>query len=190
MLYFTLNLILWLLKPKSKDVYLSVNWFITVIEKIATRKFNCNISCNKFLWPRFSLKWTLCWHFLREMISFCANVEEWMEKDKQNVIAIHCKGGKGRTGTMICTWLVHCGVFEEAKVSGVDPVVWGSIYMYHMQAPETLLITHIVKSSMGSKFQCVLIYIEGAWFFSFCLAVHVQWKHLWGQYLWIVKCLN
>lgn len=34
--------------------------------------------------------------------------------------------------------------------------------MYHMQAPETLLITHIVKSSMESKFQCVLIYIEGA----------------------------
>lgn len=121
------------------------------------------------------------------MIAFCANVEEWMDKDKQNVIAIHCKGGKGRTGTMICTWLVHCGVFEEAKVSGVDPVVWGSIY--HMQAPETLLISHVVKSSMGSKFQCVLIYIEGG-FFSFCLAVHVQWKHLWGQYLWIVKCLK
>lgn len=54
---------------------------------------------------------------LREMIDFCTNVEEWMEKDKQNVIAIHCKGGKGRTGTMICTWLVHCGVFEEAKES-------------------------------------------------------------------------
>lgn len=33
MLYFTLNLILWLLKPKSKDVYLSVNWFITVKKK-------------------------------------------------------------------------------------------------------------------------------------------------------------
>lgn len=74
------------------------------------------------------------------MIGFCANVEEWMEKDKQNVIAIHCKGGKGRTGTMICTWLVHCGVFEEAKVSGVDPVVLGSIY--HMKAPETYLIRH------------------------------------------------
>ncbi|XP_048776038.1 phosphatidylinositol 3,4,5-trisphosphate 3-phosphatase TPTE2-like [Ostrea edulis] len=54
---------------------------------------------------------------VREMVAFCTNVEEWMEQDKQNVIAIHCKGGKGRTGTMICTWLVHCGVFDEAQES-------------------------------------------------------------------------
>ncbi|XP_062608219.1 phosphatidylinositol 3,4,5-trisphosphate 3-phosphatase TPTE2-like [Saccostrea cucullata] len=54
---------------------------------------------------------------LREMVAFCANVEEWMEQDKRNVIAIHCKGGKGRTGTMICTWLVHCGIFDEAQES-------------------------------------------------------------------------
>lgn len=100
------------------------------------------------------------------MIDFCANVEEWMEKDKQNVIAIHCKGGKGRTGTMICTWLVHCGVFEEAKVSGVDPVVLGSIY--HMKAPETYLIRHNqIKHSHGSKFLCVSIYIESVYFIRF-----------------------
>lgn len=61
----------------------------------------------------FNLILTNC----REMVAFCTNVEEWMEQDKQNVIAIHCKGGKGRTGTMICTWLVHCGVFDEAQVS-------------------------------------------------------------------------
>ncbi|WAQ99156.1 TPTE2-like protein [Mya arenaria] len=35
----------------------------------------------------------------------------------ENVVAIHCKGGKGRTGTMICTWLVECGNFEEAQDS-------------------------------------------------------------------------
>lgn len=51
------------------------------------------------------------------MVSFCENVQEWMDRDKRNVIAIHCKGGKGRTGTMICTWLVHCGVFDEAQVN-------------------------------------------------------------------------
>ena len=50
------------------------------------------------------------------MLRFAANVREWMEADPQNVIAVHCKGGKGRTGTMICTWLVESGVFEQAKV--------------------------------------------------------------------------
>jgi hypothetical protein len=39
-----------------------------------------------------------------------------MAQDKQNVISIHCKGGKGRTGTMICVWLIDCGLFGDAEV--------------------------------------------------------------------------
>lgn len=60
--YLLLNLILRLPKTRGKDVYLSVSWFIKVIEELAiAKKFNCNIFLNKFLWPiRFSLpkKWT------------------------------------------------------------------------------------------------------------------------------------
>ncbi|KAK6172672.1 hypothetical protein SNE40_016284 [Patella caerulea] len=54
---------------------------------------------------------------LRDMIKFADSVRLWMSADKRNVIAIHCKGGKGRTGTMICCWLVDSGLFEEAKES-------------------------------------------------------------------------
>lgn len=54
---------------------------------------------------------------LREMVDFCSNVREFMAQDKQNVISIHCKGGKGRTGTMICTWLIDCGLFGDAEES-------------------------------------------------------------------------
>ncbi|XP_060078284.1 phosphatidylinositol 3,4,5-trisphosphate 3-phosphatase TPTE2-like [Ylistrum balloti] len=54
---------------------------------------------------------------LSEMVDFCANAREFMNEDTQNVIAIHCKGGKGRTGTMICTWLIDCGLFEDAEES-------------------------------------------------------------------------
>ncbi|ESP02383.1 hypothetical protein LOTGIDRAFT_224889 [Lottia gigantea] len=54
---------------------------------------------------------------LRDMIKFADNVRQWMSADKRNVIAIHCKGGKGRTGTMICCWLVDSGLFEEASES-------------------------------------------------------------------------
>ncbi|XP_069129758.1 phosphatidylinositol 3,4,5-trisphosphate 3-phosphatase TPTE2-like [Argopecten irradians] len=54
---------------------------------------------------------------LSEMVDFCANAREFMSADPQNVIAIHCKGGKGRTGTMICTWLIDCGLFEDAEES-------------------------------------------------------------------------
>ncbi|RUS79114.1 hypothetical protein EGW08_013124 [Elysia chlorotica] len=54
---------------------------------------------------------------LREMLDFTANAREFMGADKRNVIAIHCKGGKGRTGTMICTWLIDSGLLESAVES-------------------------------------------------------------------------
>uniref|UniRef100_A0A8D0BM09 Phosphatidylinositol-3,4,5-trisphosphate 3-phosphatase n=1 Tax=Salvator merianae TaxID=96440 RepID=A0A8D0BM09_SALMN len=54
---------------------------------------------------------------LAEMLKFTSSVREWMEQDSENVIAIHCKGGKGRTGTMICIWLIDNNQFENAKES-------------------------------------------------------------------------
>lgn len=53
------------------------------------------------------------------MFKFVNDVNAWMNADNSNVVAIHCKGGKGRTGTMICTWLIESGQFSEAKVSRV-----------------------------------------------------------------------
>lgn len=50
------------------------------------------------------------------MIDFCIKVRKWLSEKEDNVIAVHCKGGKGRTGTMICTWLVDCDMFTEAEV--------------------------------------------------------------------------
>jgi len=41
------------------------------------------------------------------MLRFCNSVQKWMVRDPRNVIAVHCKGGKGRTGTMICSWLLY-----------------------------------------------------------------------------------
>ncbi|XP_063807990.1 phosphatidylinositol 3,4,5-trisphosphate 3-phosphatase TPTE2-like isoform X2 [Pseudophryne corroboree] len=54
---------------------------------------------------------------LADMLKFTASVRSWMAQDPKNVIAIHCKGGKGRTGTMICTCLVDSDQFESAKES-------------------------------------------------------------------------
>ena len=52
-----------------------------------------------------------------DMVRFVKNVKEWFDQDKNNIIAVHCKGGKGRTGTMICVWLVEAGLFGSAEVS-------------------------------------------------------------------------
>lgn len=65
---------------------------------------------------RLAVSLISCIFFIRDMVEFCDDVRAWLSADEKNVIAVHCKGGKGRTGTMICTWLIHNELFEEAEV--------------------------------------------------------------------------
>jgi phosphatidylinositol-3,4,5-trisphosphate 3-phosphatase and dual-specificity protein phosphatase PTEN len=49
------------------------------------------------------------------MKPFCANVIRWLDQNPKNVAVIHCKAGKGRTGTMIASILLHTGQYKTAK---------------------------------------------------------------------------
>ena len=46
---------------------------------------------------------------MQQIFDFCATAKEWMDGNQNRVLVVHCKGGKGRTGTMICAWLVFSG---------------------------------------------------------------------------------
>lgn len=72
---------------------------------------------------------------------FCESVDAWLDSDPLNVAAIHCKAGKGRTGTMISAYIAHCtqgaldaeaalGMFSKARTYNNKGVTIPSQHRY------------------------------------------------------------
>ena len=50
--------------------------------------------------------------------AFCESVDAHLAADPANVAVVHCKAGKGRTGTMLCCYLLHAVSFISLSCSG------------------------------------------------------------------------
>merc|ERR1719330_624753 len=57
---------------------------------------------------------------LKDLLVLCRDIEEYLHASKQNVVAIHCKAGKGRTGLVIASYLLHCREFSSAHDALAD----------------------------------------------------------------------
>jgi phosphatidylinositol-3,4,5-trisphosphate 3-phosphatase and dual-specificity protein phosphatase PTEN len=44
----------------------------------------------------------------------CREIEIWLKPNPQNIVVVNCRAGKGRTGTLICCYLLYSGRFTTA----------------------------------------------------------------------------
>ena len=46
-----------------------------------------------------------------------AHIHAWLQSDADNVVAVHCKAGKGRTGLVIICYMLYCGLTADTLKS-------------------------------------------------------------------------
>jgi len=52
---------------------------------------------------------------LDNYVEFFSLGRTWIGSDSSNVLAVHCRGGKGRTGSFCCAWLLYRKKAEDAR---------------------------------------------------------------------------
>ncbi|RLN13785.1 hypothetical protein BBO99_00005535 [Phytophthora kernoviae] len=51
---------------------------------------------------------------LAMFLPFCRDVHDWFESHPGNIVAVHCKAGKGRTGVMLSAYMIYSRLWRSA----------------------------------------------------------------------------
>lgn len=49
------------------------------------------------------------------MLEFCTDICNFLITNKDSYAVVHCKAGKGRTGSMICSYLIFSGLANDVE---------------------------------------------------------------------------
>ena len=52
---------------------------------------------------------------LRLLFEACKIISSYLSENDANAVFIHCNAGKGRTGTLICCYLMYCNFVKSAQ---------------------------------------------------------------------------
>ncbi|XP_028408959.1 tensin-3-like isoform X2 [Dendronephthya gigantea] len=56
---------------------------------------------------------------LGRLLSICKSIDSWLNSDPQHVVVVHCKGGKGRTGVVVASYM-HYSKQAESPEAALD----------------------------------------------------------------------
>mmetsp|Transcript_23046 Transcript_23046/g.54790 ORF Transcript_23046/g.54790 Transcript_23046/m.54790 type:complete len:1052 (-) Transcript_23046:175-3330(-) len=95
-----------------------------------------------------------------EMIRpLCRTVERFLAEAEDHVVAVHCKGGKGRTGLMIACFLLYAGHADETPIRNIQEAI---DYFADRRTDGGLAqATHPQTVTGVSQLRCVRYFDEG-----------------------------
>ncbi|KAK3272283.1 hypothetical protein CYMTET_19410 [Cymbomonas tetramitiformis] len=103
-----------LLVAAYRNPYLEVARFFNTTHGNAYRIYNC---CPELPYPHapFNDNVRITPPSMKNLVEFCLDADKWLKADPRHVIAVHCKGGKGRTGSMCVAYMLYSREFARTE---------------------------------------------------------------------------